>query len=426
MEGEEGPFSLGPVIVRLKIAVVILCLLLSGPAARADEPLTWEQTIRETEKGNPDLNASLYAARAARVRYHGSHSPLLPQLSASASSEVLNDSREDHEAGLTVRQSLFSGGRNRAGIQQAKAEWEAAEARLAAVKAQVGSELKSAFAQLLFAQEQRKLAETISRRREENVELINLRYEAGREHQGSYLRIKASASQARFETGQASRAQRVAQREMGRVLGRPKFEAVEVAGEFGVQPAGPAPDMDSIAQQTPVYREAESDAESAGADVDIARSRYFPDLDAVATTGLSSSHWPPDENDWSAGIVMTFPFFSGGQEIFDVKAARAEQERALSQLRSVDDKTAAELESRFAALQDAIERVEVRREFLVAADLRAEIARAQYTTGLLSFEDWDLIENDLIDNQKMMLATLRDAVLAEASWERALGKDPFS
>ena len=65
-------------------------------------------------------------------------------------------------------------------------------------------------------------------------------------------------------------------------------------------------------------------------------------------------------------------------------------------------------------------------EFLAAADLRAEIARTQYTTGLLSFEDWDLIENDLIDNQKAMLASLRDAVLAEAAWEQTLGKGALS
>lgn len=396
------------------------------PGVGAEELLTWEESVREVSANNPELSAALHSAAAFRARAGGRRSPMLPQLSASASSEVLNDSREGHDAGLTLRQNLFSGGRNRAGLSQAEAEWEASEVRLAAVKARVGAELKSGFAQMLFSQEQLKLTEAIDRRRQENADLVKLRYEAGREHQGSYLRIKASAAQARFEVAQSVRSRRVSQRELSRVLGRKTPEGIAVSGEFGISPAPASIDADQAAVQTPASLEAEAQARAARSGIAIAKSGYYPEVDAVATTGWGSSKWPPEENDWAAGVVLTFPFFSGGQTIFDVRQARAEHEQALADLRAVDQRTAAELESRFADLQDAIDRVAVRREFLEAADLRAEIARAQYTTGLLSFEDWDLIENDLIDNQKAMLATLRDAVIAEAAWEQALGKGPIA
>ncbi len=408
---------------RFLLAVFLLSM---GPPVWAEESLTWEQSVQEASRNNPDLSAASHSAAAARARWQGSHSSLLPQLSASAGSEVGDSSSESHSAGLSLKQNLFSGGRNRSAIGQAEADWRATEARLAASKAQVGSELKSAFAQLLFAQEQLKLTEGIDQRREENVDLIKLRYEAGREHEGSYLRIKAAAAQSRFEVAQAGRARRVAQRELGRVIGRRSPDGISVTGEFGISRAEPVPDVEKAAQQTPAHLEAEAQAKSAEKGVGIAKSKYLPDVDAVGSAGFSSSKWPPDESEWSGGIQLTFPFFPGGKTVFDVKAARAEQEKALANLRTVDDKTAADLESRFAALQDAVDRVAVRREFLAAADLRAEIARAQYTTGLLSFEDWDLIENDLIDNQKTMLATLRDAVLAEAVWERALGKGPIA
>ncbi|MDO8730458.1 MAG: TolC family protein [Candidatus Omnitrophota bacterium] len=410
----------------MRFFFLALCLLAFLPAARAEEPLTWERSVQETARNNPDLSAAGYSVAAAWARVQGSRSPLLPQLSADASSEISDSSSESHSAGLSLKQTLFSGGRNRAGVEQSGAERAAEEARLSAVKSRVGSELKSAFAQLLFAQEQLALTEAIDRRRQENVDLLKLRYEAGREHQGSYLRIKASAAQARFEVAQAERSRRVGQRELGRVMGRKTPDGISVAGEFGVRPLAPLPDIGQAALQTPAHQEADAQAQAAGSGVKIAQSRYLPDVDAVGSAGFGSSNWPPDESEWSAGIEISFPFFSGGKEIFDVKEAQAEQARALANLRTVDGKTAAELESRFAALQDAVERVAVRREFLEAADLRAEIARAQYTTGLLSFEDWDIIENDLIDNQKTMLATLRDAVLAEAVWERALGKGPIT
>ena len=64
------------------------------------------------------------------------------------------------------------------------------------------------------------------------------------------------------------------------------------------------------------------------------------------------------------------------------------------------------LQSNYASLQDAVERIEVQEEFLKAAQLRAEVARTKYTTGLLSFDEWDLIENDLISTQKSHLQAL--------------------
>jgi hypothetical protein len=54
--------------------------------------------------------------------------------------------------------------------------------------------------------------------------------------------------------------------------------------------------------------------------------------------------------------------------------------------------------------------------------LRAEIARSKYNNGLLSFEDWDLIENDLINRQKALLVSVRERVTAEAGWEQARGE----
>jgi outer membrane protein len=41
---------------------------------------------------------------------------------------------------------------------------------------------------------------------------------------------------------------------------------------------------------------------------------------------------------------------------------------------------------------------------------------------MLSFEDWDRIENDLISSQKDDLSGRLNAILAEASWEQVQGK----
>jgi outer membrane protein TolC len=74
------------------------------------------------------------------------------------------------------------------------------------------------------------------------------------------------------------------------------------------------------------------------------------------------------------------------------------------------------------SFQEAVEALAVRRQFLEAQELRATIAREQYGNGLLKFDNWDIIENDLINRQKSLLETRRQAWRAEAAWWQVTGR----
>lgn len=408
----------------------MLLLLWPASAARAAEVLTLEQCLREASRRNPALEAARQTLRGSRARHQGSYSGFLPSLSAEAGYSQSDSAleaggsafREESSAGLSARQSLFAGLRDAAEVRQSAAEVRAAQSGLQAALAQVSAELKSAFARLLYSQDQLALAEAIAERRGGNVRLVELRYEAGREHKGSFLRSRAAFSQARFEVSQARRARKVAQRELARSLGRPEPGVLEATGALKVEPPGPEPDFALLAARTPSVLEAEAQKEAAQAGVTAARSDFFPELAASASASRGGGRWPPHLRRWSAGLSLSFPFFTGGSGFFAERGARAESARALAGAESARDQALLDLEESFAAYQDAAERTLVQEEFLQAAQTRAQIARSQYTSGLLSFEDWDLIENDLISTQKARLASLRDAALARAAWERAQGQ----
>ncbi len=409
-------------IRRELILVSVLCFGCTGTAA-GEQRLTWKDCAQEAMRHNPDLLAAQESFQKARAQYHGSYSPLLPQLSANAGytdSKTTSRSQE-YTTGLAAKQSLFSGLKNEAGVQKSKADLDAAEANLGVVIAQVSFDLKNAYADSLFAQEQAELAEAIASRRQENVRLIELRFEGGREPKGSYLRSRALYRQADFEVSQAERNLRVSQRQLTRVLGRSESERIFVQ-DLQVAPPGNPPDFRALSLETPVHLQAAAQARSAQAGVSVARSELFPDISAAGSLGRQGGKWPPDRTDWSAGIIFSYPFWPGGQNIFDLQAAKAEARRSQHVLRSTEDRTVLTLEQTFAAFQDAVQKVAIQREFLEAAKVRAEIARGQYALGLLSFQDWDTIENDLISNQKTMLVNLRDAIIAEAAWEQAQGK----
>jgi outer membrane protein TolC len=63
----------------------------------------------------------------------------------------------------------------------------------------------------------------------------------------------------------------------------------------------------------------------------------------------------------------------------------------------------------------------VRKNFLQASEERAKIAQAQYSNGLISFDNWTIIEDDLVQAQKSFLDAQANAFLTEAQWIQAQG-----
>ncbi|MGH7803130.1 MAG: TolC family protein [Candidatus Binatia bacterium] len=426
----------------------LLFLSLVG-AARAEDGWTWERFVDAAKSGNPDLAAARAAVERAEAAAAGAYTAYLPQLSLSSDysrrggssssrdggfdpsfeRNFSSESRDSFSSGdrdsfsttLNARQGLFTGFRRGGEVDQGQAGLAEARAAFASVGAQVTSDLASAFAELVYAQQQVDLAKEILARRQENVRLIELRYEAGREHKGSFLRIAAAARQAEADLASANRAVAVAQRQIARVIGSDQAATLRAEGTFAEAKPDRPLDFRAIAASVPAHQQALARRQRAEAAVTVAKSQFYPSLDAVASTGRRDDRFPPEDDSWSAGLSLSFPLFSGGKSFFDVRGAEAESLRAKWDAAAAQEQAVLDLERAFSGYEDAAENVVVQKQFLDAAETRAEIARAQYTNGLLSFDDWDLIENDLIQTRKNTLAGRRDAALARARWELASG-----
>ena len=74
-----------------------------------------------------------------------------------------------------------------AGVAFQRARVDAAQGNFNRVAARIRSDLKSAYSDLMYAQENRDLARKILARRKDNLDLVELRFEGGREHKGLSL-----------------------------------------------------------------------------------------------------------------------------------------------------------------------------------------------------------------------------------------------
>jgi outer membrane protein TolC len=153
-----------------------------------------------------------------------------------------------------------------------------------------------------------------------------------------------------------------------------------------------------------------------------ARSGRQPTLSAYGTASRYGDEWSVEEDSVGAGVRLSIPLWAGGQTGADIRRAAARLAAAEASLADTLNSQRTRVDQALQSFQEAVEALAVRRQFLEAQELRATIAREQYGNGLLEFDNWDIIENDLINRQKSLLETRRQAWRAEAAWWQVTGR----
>lgn len=414
-----------------------LSILFAVGPARAATVLTWGECVDLAAKNNADLRTAAEQLRSSEFQEGAARSGFFPQVSGSlnynrASTSVngvtTTTQLDNYSASLSATQSIFNGLQTYGQTTQARANTRATRASARITRAQVSADLKTAFEGVTYADDYEKLTQEIIKRREENLRLVELRFESGRENKGSVLLSEAYLHQAKYDDLQAHDARRVAQAQLAKALGFDDFENRDVAGHVPTQsPSAAAPDFKALALTTPEYAQAVAQEEAAEAGVTVARAGFFPNLELTATTGrFDTDFFPDNTHRWSVAVNLNIPLFSGGRDYFTTRSAAASWTASMSRRESVTRDRVTQLEQAYARYTEAVMKLKMDDSFRQAATLRAEIARKKYNNGLQTFEDWDIIENDLISRQKTYLQSKRDRVTAEAAWEQAQGKGVFN
>ncbi len=340
---------------------------------------------------------------------------------AGATSTASQQMDDETSVSLVGRYDLYTGGRVTAEIRGANAARRQAGAGLESARHDVLCDLRRAFMRLLYAQELIGLSQSISKQRETNLGLVQLRFEGGIEHKGSYLLSRALHEEAVMEIRQSERTRRVAQIELARLMGQDAPGGLLAQGSLDAAWDVASTNWDEQVSNHPLRKAKEAALDAALEGVAKARSKFRPTFSLVGSSSIYSKEVDLDQYRWKVALVMSLPLFTGGQNINELAASEAGAQMAGEELRSTREKLRAQMEAALALLIDSRERVQVQRTLLTAVTIRAEIARQQFNSGLLRFENWDLIENDAIIKQKQMLVTLRDALLADTDLRHALG-----
>jgi len=444
--------------------IIILFLWFAINNIKAEEILTWEECVKEAKKNHPDLFSGKEIVNQAKANKVITISNILPQISSdfnqkyskrdvtvrtdtysyntssdlnqidtysNETSGVVNGktSKRDitvktdtYSYGVNATQLLFDGFKTFYDIRASSKTITATQYNYEVISSNVRLRLRTAFVELLRAQVLLNITEDILNRRKQNVELVRLRYEAGREHKGSLLTAQANLAQAELEVILAKRNIDLSQRRLTKELGRMKLTPIRVEGNFESQYfSRRKPDFEGVSESNPLLQELTAQKEAARLNLKSAKAVFFPQIYANVSIGRIASYWPPNQDEWSVGVSLSLPLFEGGRRVAEVSRTKAIFNQAQADERSGRDSIILTLENTWTNFQDAVDTVEVEKNLLNATQERAKITRALYSNGLVSFDNWTIIEDDLVRSKKSLLVAQANALIAEANWIQAKG-----
>jgi outer membrane protein TolC len=425
-------FIMDRIFLDIRVSIISLLALffsLIAGSLQAAEVLTWQQCIDETKQAHPDLYSALAVIQQAESDRNITGGARLPKVTSSISTRRDGTTEKGGSASslysysLSAQQLLFDGRKTSSQLSSNEEAIKASRFNYDIVASSVRYALRSAFVQLLKAQDMVGLTREIAERRRTNVRLIGLRYQGGREHSGSLAQAQADLAQAEFEYAQAARGLQLAQSKLASALGRDARSPVMVKGSYSTAFYSEGkPDFPVLARNNPSFRELEARSKAAHFDLDAARHAFSPQLYLTGSAGRNTVDSAPfDAFDWQAGLNLAVPIYEGG-----IGKAKVQKAMAVVSQQNADEKSGYlqlldTLEESWKNYLDAFQTVAVKKKYLSAAVERSIIANAQYSNGLLSFNEWVIIENNLVSAKKEYLNAEANLLTAEAQWIQAKG-----
>jgi len=420
----------------------IFFLFFIAPVFLHAQELTWQDCVNEAIKNNLEILSAKAKLEQAKANAWVAKSSVFPQISASASASKSgsepapgstneigagttyssNYYSESYSYGISARQILFDGLKSLNDINKSNKELEIAEINYKRTSASLRYKLRQSFINLMKAQELIKITEDILQRRKKQYMDIRLRYEAGKEHKGSLLNSSASLSQAEFENEQAKRNLSLVQQSLANAIGRENFEEIKVNSDFVLTiNLNQEPDFEQILLKNYDYILLDLTKKSAECSYASSIGSFFPSVSLNGSISRSGEKFLPEDTGWSLGINISLPILDGGLLIAKVRSAGANLQQAEKDFEYGRKDILLNIKQAWNSLLDAKNNCEIQDKFLEAANERAKIADVQYSNGLLNFDNWIIIQDNLVNTKKSYINAEANLLITEDAWIQIKG-----
>lgn len=400
----------------LTVFFAIIFLFVSSGSA-----LTWPEIVGQAAKQSNDIIAAKKQLEAYRWSYYKSYSPILPQISASASggnSRSSSGESTSYAYGLSLSQTLFDGFSNVYGIKSAALTMDYYQANLQKTESDYYTQLRQAFVDLAVAQQNVKLREQIKESRANNARMIKLFYESGKEDEGNYRRTEAQLADAAANVVASQRDLELARLKLSQLFGA---KVASAEGKFAPSETAMLIDFDALLVNSPNYLMAKDQLELKVIAQQETISEFLPTVSLQGSIRNSGSNWPPASSSQSLTVNASLPIFPGGSNFADRAMNGLLLEKARQDFDKAQKDTLYTIKSAYESYRNALDALSVQQAYVDSSAERAKIAQLKYLNGLTSYNDWDIIQNEYVADQISLLSQQRATLRAEASWYNSYG-----
>lgn len=391
-----------------------------GPLTQIPTHLTLSQAIRIALKESPLLASKSNMVSAFKQRERAAKGSLLPKVDAYSSYRRLNEpqlvvpmksferknaffSRDHYSYGLSLKVPVFEGGRLWTNITMAELSKAISKEDFRLTSQELIYNITNVFNEILFLKDlENAQNETLSALKKLRAD-AKTRLRVGRLAPVDLMRIDTQVAEQESSL-ESTRQERVRALEtLAQLMGRQPQEVKDIRGrlmEHGVNEVEKSPhEISTLVSQRPDVKKAWNEMKLLEKTIRYQKGLHLPRLDLVGDYGRKAgSGFEGDEEQWSAGLVVSLNIFSGG--VISSKVKEAEERYLASRNRYENLRLSAikEVMHAISEMKEASKRLQAARSALKAAKESFRIEEVRYRTGV---------------------GTVTDSLLSQSAWLRA-------
>jgi outer membrane protein len=382
-------------------------------------------------EANPDLQARQAALEASRSGVTAARSDRYPSLGLTGSAARYDTGEtgamDRHDLGLSLRQTLYRGGRVDAGVDAAESVLAADQAAVAAARSDLILAVRQAWYRTAQAQRLVVSSEQGLERSLLNLEYAEAQLEAGLGTRPDVLRARVDVSAAELELTQSRNTVEGAKATLNALMGRPPSLPLELAPDAAEGPLYPLSSWEELLGMALEAREelrvAKARTARQEAAVRIARGAFLPTVNADAglNRGATGSRSPRES--WSVGVAFSLPLFEGFAPSAELQSQRAFLEASRFDEQVTQQRIEGEVWDAFLFEDESASRLENARALFDAARENLDAAQESYRQGLGSMIALVDARTAFTDAERILIQALYDRRIARAVLDRAIGND---
>lgn len=290
-----------------------------------------------------------------------------------------------HSNGLTASLPIFTGGKLKGTIKQAKANYQYNQVGVQRTYNEMRSTVTDGYFTMLQADNMQKLSAESVARLEDHLKNVQAQYDVGVVAKVDVLRSQVELANAKQTLIQAENSYQVAEANMNKIVGLPmdtnlKLDNLLVYNAYDQN-------MDDClayaAEHRPELMQAQYNVDAAKGALMVARSGHMPQVAASASQSWSDTNWPGDEKgNWGVGVNVSMNVFDTGVTLSKIHGAEADLKKAEETYRDTVNAVNLDVRSNYLGLREAEKRISTTKLAVEQAYEDYRIAQLRYMSGV--------------------------------------------